>query len=179
MEHFKKLMGLLLLVALFASCATTSKQRGKALNFFAEHPEELATLCSNTYPVTAKQGKDSVRIDTVYSPGEVIPCPPADTVKGKNGKDSIIPKSVTCPPAKTITIEHSRVDTVPDVAKIEALQAKINDLTGQLAASKAETKIAKEGQENAEKTASTRLWLFIAAGGVVAAGAVLKFKGII
>lgn len=130
---------------------------------------QLPRVCADLYPPVVIMGEPIRKSDTVYTPGETIPCPPAkiDTV---TGEPEIV--YVKCPPSKIVTDSITQHDTVVDIARITAQRIEIDSLRIVLAVSKAE-------ENKARKQANTRLFILIGAGAVLAAGFVLKLKSII
>jgi hypothetical protein len=172
MKQLTKILFLLAIVAsFFASCVTEKKQRGRALSFFQQHPQELAAICGDQFPPAVHPGKDSITHDTTYTAGKTVECPPV-LVKTEKGKDSVIYRYVQCPPDTSIRTKHSRVDTVENTAKIAALQFQRDSLIFLLRNRTAE-------RDKARKEAENRLWYMIGLVSIIGIGVFLRLKKII
>lgn len=138
----------------FVSCSTTEKQRGKALRFFQEHPQEAAAYCGNEFPPKVILGKDSIVHDTTITPGKEVECPPV-VIKTDKGKDSIIYRYVKCPPDTSTKTIKTRVDTIENTAKIVSLQFKQDSLITLLGVRTTE-------RDKADKQSKNRLFYLLA-----------------
>ena len=118
---------LAIIASFLASCSTTQKQRGKALKFFQDHPQEAAAYCGNVFPPKVTTGKDSIVHDTTITPGKDVECPPV-VIKTEKGKDSTIYRYVKCPPDTSTRTTKTRVDTIENTAKIYSLQFQRDSL---------------------------------------------------
>lgn len=113
MEIIKRLFILLAVLSLFTSCMTQKKREDAAYRHFRENPTQLAKLASIHYPVQARQGK--VTFDTLRTVlRDTVDCP--DSTR------------IPCPPCEQQFISGFRVDTVPDLALVAALEGDLKDL---------------------------------------------------
>lgn len=160
------------IVFLFCGCLTDAKLKKHADMYYGAHPDEFAKNCANSFPVIARPGKDSLRIDTAYLSGDSVPCPPAT----KDSSGHFQPGKVKCPDAKTITLYHSRVDTVPDLAAVSALKFDTTRLGGEMRQVKVQLIQTTAEKDKAKKQAKNRLWMIIGILGLEAAAAVVIIK---
>ena len=134
-----------------AGCATTEK---KARNYYLEHKDELAKLCSDCFPVKQEyiKGKDIyLPQDTVYVKGDTVEvqgdCPDGTKVK------------VKCPPSDTmkVYVPILRIDTITkaDSAAIKFWQSEFRK------ADKAKNDLILEKASEIESKKEWRKWALI------------------
>jgi hypothetical protein len=167
----------LLLAGLFltlAGCASLEKQRNRAEKFYKAHPEELAEKCAQNYPPTYKPGKEVEQgRDTVYLPGDSVPCP--QVTDPQTGK--VTTPKVKCPDSKTIYIPKLRVDTVEStalLARLEKQRQDIADLRADIKTANKDKDNANTERDKARGTAKNRLWVII--GLIVGIAGYIGFK---
>lgn len=141
---------ILMLLSLWACKPSEQVQRKRANDFFNAHPAEIANRCAEQFPPKVTPGKVITKSDTTYLPGQVLPC---DTVRLPGEV-----KYVRCPPEKIIRDTIHRTDTVENIARIYALQARTDSLNISLIQT-------KEQKSFAEKSAKRSRNLFIGALG--------------
>lgn len=151
--------------ALLISCNTQKKQLDRFRLFAFEHPDKLAELCKEKFPVKEselKPGKPVVetRVEYVHD-GDSIPCPP-------NGTDTIWLKK----PAKVITNTVRRTDTlqVIDQAALADLQARYTIKRDSLLQVRTELELKK-------RESKYRLWVAIGLGVAFIGMSAWKFFG--
>lgn len=139
----------MVLVVLFAGCATQKRKENRARNFYLDNKDKLAELSSTVFPVTEgfKKGQqiilpsDTTRLkgDTVYVEQD---CPDGTKVQFKYIKGDTL--KIYIPIHQTDTIVRERTD------KMDVLR---NELTGaNRDLIKTETKLADVTQESKNKT---------------------------
>lgn len=132
-EFLRKVFPFLVVLLLFPSCMTLKKKEDIAYRHFRENPVQLAKLASVHYPVQARQGQ--VVFDTLRTVlRDTIDCP--DSTR------------IPCPPCIQEMISGFRVDTVPDLAKIAALEGDLNSLLISEATLQAENTRLKKQSKN-------------------------------
>lgn len=176
MRSFTKtyLAVIIAIAAIFISgCASLEKQRFKAEKFYRQNPKELAAICATNFPPKYTPGKEVEQPrDTVYMPGDSIPCPPV--VNPQTGKTET-PK-VQCPPSQKIYIPSLRVDTVQDpamLAQIENQRYQIGALRLDLDKAVDKRQEAEKSQKEAENKTASKQWIIY---GLLAAVAFLLFR---
>jgi hypothetical protein len=109
------IIGAIFLMMLFSSCVT---RKGATDYFLNKHPEQLAQLCADKFPVKEfyRPGIPVIIRDTI--PGDSIPCP-QPKLNLATGK--MIPGKVKCP--DNVNEKKIVVDTVylEDQAKLQLL----------------------------------------------------------
>jgi hypothetical protein len=125
----------LLCLVLF-SCTTERKATG----YFREHPEKLAPICAEEFPVKdSLVVKDSVRFDTLWIEGEPVILKDSFYIKG----DTIV-KVITkeCPKVSTVikTVTRDSIHYVENTARVVMLQNQIK--SSQLENQKLQAQIA-------------------------------------
>jgi len=111
-------MKYLIIILFFASCAT---QR-RAEKFYSKHPEELAKICSETYPVKDSiiKGDSVIRFDTLWETfTDTLISEPQVVTEIKT-----VPKTVT----KTVVVRDTIIrENTAKVAVLSSQIAKLNE----------------------------------------------------
>jgi hypothetical protein len=184
MKPYKKILIALLIVAgLFPACTTQKKQQGKALQYFQNHPGELAEFYASKFPVTYTEGKDTViRVDTTYLPGDSVPCPEAHLVPSSiPGKDSIVYRDrfLKCPDNKQIDAYHQKTDTAVDNGKLAALQSILDRYKDSTITYRTQRDQAKDQAKKDHKRGNLYLLLFCSLIVLLLAYGYLKIRKIL
>lgn len=172
----KKIVAFLLLIYVQISCVTEQKARLRAIDFFREHPSELAETCADKFPITSQyvQGITVVRKDTTIKRGFILNCP--QTLK---------PTQLRCPEQEIIRIETLRVDTIKkeNTARVKQLlfEKEASEKNYQVAISSLQSKLNKSEMDLrlCKTTSNKRLWVIIILFSLIGITAFLKIKRII
>lgn len=101
------------------SCVTEQKARSRAIEFYREHPAELAQTCADKFPIATEyiKGFTIIKKDTLINREIFLNCP---EIINPETKTSYVPQ-VKCPELQTIYIETIRVDTFKkeNLARVE------------------------------------------------------------
>lgn len=137
-------------------------QKERSEKFLKENPEVLAQWCSFYFSPKENyvEGETKHTTDTLYLPGEKIPCP---EIEDKDG-NKIVPM-VDCPNPKIITETFTRIDTikVEDTAKVFALMTEIQKDKAKISLQADEIEKLKK-QERKKNIIIASLSLIIVAG---------------
>lgn len=148
----------LLLLTLLSSCYTARVAKKDFAKASIAYPAIAAEYCAVTFPIKERviQGKDSLRLDTIYSEGDTY----YDTLYSFRKDTVYITRYL---PGKTIRETFYRVDTVyqQETAMLHALQLQVRDA---LTLSVANAKSSNEWKEKARK----RFWTIVGLGALVA-----------
>lgn len=158
------------------SCITEQKARLRAIEFFREHPTELAETCADKFPVTSQyvQGITVVRKDTTIKRGIVLNCP-----------ESLKPTQLRCPDQEIIRIETSRVDTIrkENTARVKQFQLEKEEAAKKYQAtiSSLQSKLEKTEMDLqvCKTTSNKRLLVIIVICSIIGIATFLKVKRII
>ena len=159
----------LLLIGL-PGCVTDAKLKKHAHQYYALHPDEFATDCSDKFPVKVLPGIPSFKSDTTRIPGIVVPCPDQLTINPLTHDTIRIPgKKIECPPSSIIHDTLKLHDTILPTALLSRFEYD-TAAKGQ-ALRQTTTKLSE-----AEKRAKNRLFWLIGTWVLIAGGVVLIFK---
>jgi hypothetical protein len=105
---------------------TTQK---KATNYFNNHPDQLAPICADKFPVKdSLVTRDSVRFDTLFIEGDPVVLKDSFYIKG----DTVV-KQVTkeCPKVQTIvkTVIKDSIHYVENTARVAMLLNQVKELS--------------------------------------------------
>lgn len=164
-----------LISSFFYGCSPSNKLLQRHYNEYrATNMEQFAHDCSETFPVEEnyKEGEVEILTDTVYLPGQVIPCPHPDPVTGRS--------EVKCPACPVVTRIEKRTDTVTktDKAKERELYlyaARLERTRDEAVKEKDAT--AADAKEWKGK-AKTRFWILVGLGILAVGTFILKLKKI-
>jgi len=163
---------LLGIILIQLGCVTEKKARLRAIEFYREHPAELAQTCADKFPINAQYipGITITRKDSIIQRGIVLNCP--ETIH-PDTKQSYIPK-VNCPDQKIIYINQVRVDTlkVENKARVEQYQLEKREITNRLV-------VANSAYQTAKVTSQQRLYLIIILTVLLAVALFLRIKNIL
>lgn len=139
----------LALVVLLVGCATQKRKEERARNYYIENKEKLAELSATLFPVTdtfIKGQQLNLPPRTEVVPGDTVymekDCPDGTKVQFQYIKGDTV--KVYLPILQVDTIVRERTD------KMDALRQDMKEETERRI--KAETELAKEKQENKNKT---------------------------
>lgn len=171
----KKLF-ILFVFFLLTSCVTEQKARLRAIEFFRQHPAELAETCADKFPVTSQyvQGITVVRKDTTIKRGIVLNCP-----------ESFKPTQLRCPEQQIIRIETSRVDTIrkENTARVKQFQmekeASEKKYQGMISSLESKLEKSEIDLQLCKTTSNKRLLAIIVICSVIGIATFLKVKRII
>lgn len=125
------------------SCVTEKKARSRAIEFYREHPAELAQTCADKFPIGTEyiKGFSIIRKDTTINRAIFLNCP--ETINPVT-KTSYVPQ-VKCPEVQTIYIETIRVDTLKkeNSARVEQYRLEKEDVEKKYKVLEADLKATK------------------------------------
>ncbi|MBB6003839.1 hypothetical protein [Arcicella rosea] len=151
------------------SCVTEKKARSRAIEFYREHPAELAQTCADKFPIGTQyiKGFTIVKKDTTINRAIFLNCP--ETINPET-KTSYVPQ-VKCPELQTIYIETIRVDTFKkdNPARVEQYRLEKEDVEKKYAVIEADLKATKNESQQ-------RLYLIIILSALVGLSIYLRIK---
>jgi len=165
----KKVLLFFAIIFIQLGCVTEKKTRLRAIDFYRDHPSELAQTCADKFPINAQYipGITITRKDSIIQRGIVLNCP--ETIN-PNTKESYIPK-VNCPDQKIIYIHQVRVDTlkVENKARTEQYQLEKQEITNRLV-------VANSAYQTAKDTSQQRLYIIIILAVLLSLALLLRLK---
>lgn len=158
-----------ILLLSLCGCYTARKAKDQFAKATVAYPGIAAEYCATTYPVRERviQGKDSLRVDTLWESGETN----FDTLYSFRKDTVYITRYL---PGKTIRETFYRVDTVyqQETAMLHALQLQVRDA---LTLSVDNAKSANKWEARSKKN----FWIWVSLAGMLGLGIILRIKKIL
>lgn len=168
-RNMKKVLLFFALILIQIGCVTEKKARLRAIEFYRQHPAELAQTCADKFPIGTEyiKGFTIIKKDTTINRSFYLNCP--ETINPTT-KTSYVPQ-VKCPEVQTIYIETIRVDTFKkeNPARVEQYRLEKEDVEKKYAVLEANLKANQQESQQ-------RLYLIIILCAIVSLSIYLRIK---